>query len=606
MNRITADNIVITALEYIAKNQVKPLELTPQDVYDIKAENVFTRLLSKISANVVGINAAMPIHGVVSDVIRHAVLDELSYRTDLLTRIAPHEFDFRKITSLSDDPDCTICAGVPEVPCVKCDTATSGGELIVYGSKHPITNEEMLTVPRCVNKFRESSSGFFPRPITLDELVDVPQRVLHPTTTVLGYVTHDNYIAVPNVPILEDFKGIMQDDLMSIFGDDADLIIGLLETRGIAIAGGFVSGVLRERDSRAVKDLDIFIYGITEVEAKSIIVRFIQLAINSGVGIRVSNTQTCVTIQGFSIPIQFIKRIYPSHAYILYGFDIGAACVSYCEGNVHMTPTAVYAFKYNVFPLNLHMFRSSFIERNIKYMQEKGFQIAMPELDTTNVVGMDGYDWRKSIQLTNVIICYTTRDTTNTANYLTCTLSRTDRRGKGEGDYGSIYEDSERAIPSTNVRNVINGRDFVISYNDLSSIVGDVLESDVFMDNVYVSDKYLDDTIKRHRNKFRRGKSPTSYAINSMFEFEPFLSNPMLKIDTFENADHVYPIWKETVLYLASKRRVDTTWINVDASNVQTSFGAAPILGKDWYGESYKPFYSKKNNATAPICDIRI
>lgn len=134
-------------------------------------------------------------------------------------------------------------------------------------------------------------------------------------------------------------------------------------------------------------DVDLFIYGLTEDEAKEKIKQ-----IETKVRDAILQETTCVrTKHAITIVsqyptrhVQIVLRIYKSISEILTGFDVDCSCIAYDGEQVWAAPRAIAAFKTQTNHIDLSRRSPSYENRLSKY-SHRGFEICWPQLDRSRI-----------------------------------------------------------------------------------------------------------------------------------------------------------------------------------------------------------------------------
>lgn len=141
------------------------------------------------------------------------------------------------------------------------------------------------------------------------------------------------------------------------------------------LAGGSLVSILF---GEKPKDLDFFVYGVSEEEAnemlRSLLFRLRKLT--------VKRTKNAITFPGDrdDAPIQIILRLFESPSSVIGGFDIDCCGIGYDGTNIYLTNRALYAFKNCCNTVNLKLLSPSYERRLAKY-GARGFAVRIPGLD---------------------------------------------------------------------------------------------------------------------------------------------------------------------------------------------------------------------------------
>jgi hypothetical protein len=170
-----------------------------------------------------------------------------------------------------------------------------------------------------------------------------------------------------------------------------------LEWQNIVVAGGAVTACLSKKkewdskngceDAYPDSDIDIFLYGITETNAREKIIA-IETAIRQSTReptFAVRTNQTVTIISAYPIRhVQIILRIYSSISEILAGFDVDSACTAYDGKEVYATPRALAALVTQCNIIDLTRRSPSYENRLIKF-RSRGFETYWPDFDRSLV-----------------------------------------------------------------------------------------------------------------------------------------------------------------------------------------------------------------------------
>jgi ankyrin repeat protein len=134
-------------------------------------------------------------------------------------------------------------------------------------------------------------------------------------------------------------------------------------------------------------DIDLFLYGLTEEEAKEKI-KQIERGIKDSI---LTETTTIRTKNAITIAskypnrhVQIVLRIYKSLSEILTGFDVDCSCVAYDGKQVYASPRAIGSLITQINRVDLSRRSPSYESRLSKYTR-RGFEIYWPELDRSRI-----------------------------------------------------------------------------------------------------------------------------------------------------------------------------------------------------------------------------
>ncbi len=157
------------------------------------------------------------------------------------------------------------------------------------------------------------------------------------------------------------------------------------------IAGGKIFTTLFKNDNtNKNNDYDIFLYGVTQEEAK----RKIKLLMNylaekykeNGYYLKMVRTKNSVTFQvtcrkvKHGTDYQIVLRLYKSPSEILHGFDVDSCCMGYDGKNILMTPRCMHSLVVGYNTVNFERLSPSYELRLVKY-GVRGIPIYIPNLD---------------------------------------------------------------------------------------------------------------------------------------------------------------------------------------------------------------------------------
>jgi hypothetical protein len=140
-------------------------------------------------------------------------------------------------------------------------------------------------------------------------------------------------------------------------------------------------------------DVDIFIYGCTQKEAESKIVKLAKyLSITykkNGYSLKLVRTKNAFTIQvyrqrEYAIDYQIILRLYKSPSEILHGFDVDSCCMGYDGENILFTNRCMYSLLKGYNTVNFERLSPSYEFRLAKY-GTRGVAIHIPNFNKSKV-----------------------------------------------------------------------------------------------------------------------------------------------------------------------------------------------------------------------------
>jgi hypothetical protein len=174
-------------------------------------------------------------------------------------------------------------------------------------------------------------------------------------------------------------------------------ILQNLDFSNLLIAGGFVSKllfrngttVLPRRRRAAIglnnqRDIDIFIYGLTEQEANQKVRSLILHICNNS---QQNTRRHMIIVEKHALSLfvdnekfQIIFRLYKSISEILHGFDLGSSAVGFDGQRVYFTSLSKFCYE-NMCNIVDTTRRSPSYEYRLKKYFDRGFRIVLPSLD---------------------------------------------------------------------------------------------------------------------------------------------------------------------------------------------------------------------------------
>lgn len=141
-------------------------------------------------------------------------------------------------------------------------------------------------------------------------------------------------------------------------------------TPNTIVAGGSVFLSLFEG---YIEDVDLFIYGLNENDAKRKIIEICDI-LRTKYDLEISRSNGAVTFTCSSreddiphIKIQVILRLYKRKYEIIHGFDVDSCCIGYDGKSIIMTPRCQYALTQGFNTVNFERLSPSYAYRLIKY-----------------------------------------------------------------------------------------------------------------------------------------------------------------------------------------------------------------------------------------------
>lgn len=217
-------------------------------------------------------------------------------------------------------------------------------------------------------------------------------------------------------------KSVIEYELLKTF----PLLRSIRHTmNNVFIAGGAITNVITRMSTAYItgkSDVDIFIYGLSEIEANTKICAIIN-SFNEAIAAKKEKARrkhdrpdgyyVVKTVKNkYTLSIRFrrrwyqiIFRLYKTRSEILHGFDVGASAVGWDGDEIYFTTLGCFSHLTN---RNIHdpqRASPTYKERLIKYM-ERGFTITMPyishKLDPVHAVSESCYYPEKHLKSTHV------------------------------------------------------------------------------------------------------------------------------------------------------------------------------------------------------------
>lgn len=171
------------------------------------------------------------------------------------------------------------------------------------------------------------------------------------------------------------------------------------DRKGMIAAGGAVCQALHQTPKWQYNDLDFFLVGLTEEEAKNKINAladhlYLNQIHNRSAGGRqlmVQRTQRCITFgiisrNGLliSTPIQVVLRLFSTISEVLHCFDLGSSAIADDGTNLYFSSLGKFAQEIGYNILDLSRRQASYEYRIQKYMN-RGFGLIVPDLDLIQI-----------------------------------------------------------------------------------------------------------------------------------------------------------------------------------------------------------------------------
>lgn len=185
----------------------------------------------------------------------------------------------------------------------------------------------------------------------------------------------------PTLSWIESTKAIITDRI-AFKHEFAKIIAGCIKDfNNILVAGGSVGSIIFGAE---INDIDIFVYGLTMIDATHRVYNLMQDIVEKFPQSRLANTPGCTTIITPQFKVQIIHRLYKSAEEILYGFDIGSCAVGFDGQNVLFTVLSKFSFEYMCNILDVTRRSTTYEKRLAKYMS-RGFNLILPKMNMPNI-----------------------------------------------------------------------------------------------------------------------------------------------------------------------------------------------------------------------------
>ena len=155
----------------------------------------------------------------------------------------------------------------------------------------------------------------------------------------------------------------------------------------ILIAGGSISNAILNNDK--ITDIDIFIYGLSAIEATAKVFEIGQYISDleeekfvERCYFRKSTRNLTITFncQDINHKVQIMFRLYNTKSEILHGFDFGSAAVGFDGTHIITTSLGLFSYKFRINILDTSRRSTTYEKRLIKYLK-RGFEIVLPRFD---------------------------------------------------------------------------------------------------------------------------------------------------------------------------------------------------------------------------------
>lgn len=195
--------------------------------------------------------------------------------------------------------------------------------------------------------------------------------------------------------------------------DDVKKIIELSPDH-IFVAGGYIFSYIF---GTPVKDIDIFLYGLTPVEATETINKIGNYLhtdmYNKNFNFYIARSKNALTFTVYNkynkllvAEYQIILRLYKSPSEILHGFDLDCCCLGYNGINIFATNRALFSIKHGYNTVNFDRLSPSYEYRLSKYGM-RGVAIKIPNFDRHSVKMYDLYERLLTFITTKHDLCNT-------------------------------------------------------------------------------------------------------------------------------------------------------------------------------------------------------
>ncbi len=168
-------------------------------------------------------------------------------------------------------------------------------------------------------------------------------------------------------------------------------LLNFIDWQNVAVAGGVINLALSHEPIEELEknnyDIDVFIYGVSEVKAKKIINNIYDSfkdIITTSKCIKTKNTITIINVMPYR-HIQFVLNIFQNVGNILHNFDLQSSKVLFDGENVYTTIDGHFALSQYTNIYNNNLFdNSAFVSRLYKY-NNRGYQVCIPNFDKNKV-----------------------------------------------------------------------------------------------------------------------------------------------------------------------------------------------------------------------------
>jgi len=242
----------------------------------------------------------------------------------------------------------------------------------------------------------------------------------------------------------------------------------------IIIAGGSISNILTQ--NFIIKDIDIFIYGLTKEQAKEKLLYIIDILKPTKIIIKDNYIDIYVeNIKYELVSIQIILKLYKSINEILYTFDLGSSAVGFDGKRLYFTSMSKFTYETMCNIVSENHISLSYEFRLLKYLRN-GFNIILPKLDKSKI---KGYRF-KLPYLPEIIQDKSNENLLSISKYDINEVFYTNK-------YKSFYEDNAEYINNmsksfTNIKHIINNRHPIIYIENIEKDIPIVNKLKTFLD----------------------------------------------------------------------------------------------------------------------------
>jgi len=208
--------------------------------------------------------------------------------------------------------------------------------------------------------------------------------------TLKSGISDDSCLFVKNKSDSKQFSIVNREQFEERFNKLTNNLLNFFDWNNVVVAGGVVSLALSDKPIDECLqdnyDIDMFVYGVRESEAKKIITRIYDSIKDIVPESKCIKTNKTITV-ALSTPyrhIQFVTTLFESAGDILHNFDICSSKVMYDGNNVFTTPDGHFGLVNNVNIFSEKCMTSAYVGRLCKYAKRK-YKVFVPELVKSNI-----------------------------------------------------------------------------------------------------------------------------------------------------------------------------------------------------------------------------